>query len=83
MRRVVSLVEFEDLFFCIHFMRRVVLLVDFDDPEVVTMTYLFCNDNSSSHYPRHKGVNSALIKIRVLCCDILQSFNFKTYVIER
>ena len=43
-------------------MRRVVSLVDLDDPEDVTMTYLFCNDNSSSHYERHKGVNSALIK---------------------
>ena len=63
-------------------MRRVVSFVDFDDPEVVSMTYLFCNDNSSSHYQRHRGVNSALIKIRVLCCDILQSFNFKTYVID-
>ena len=63
-------------------MRRVVSLVDLDDPEDVTMTYLFCSDNSSSHYERHKGVNSALIKIRVLCCDILQSFNFKTYAIE-
>ena len=30
-------------------MRRVVSLVDFDDPEVVAITYLFFNDNSSSH----------------------------------
>ena len=63
-------------------MRRVVSLVDFDDPEFVTTTYVFCNDNSSNHKQRHKRVNYALIEIRVLCCDILQAFKFKTCIIE-
>ena len=40
-------------------MRRVVSLIDFGDPEVVTITYLFCNDNSSSHRQRHKRVDTA------------------------